>query len=70
MAWPTADAGCLIYTVNDFPATAAGIVNVHAVAGVSVAIITVELLMSSVCADPAAAIVCTPSVYPLIVGSP
>jgi hypothetical protein len=61
-------AGCFNNNINDFPAEAAGIVNVQAVALVSVAVRTVPAVITRVNAEVTVPIATTVSMYPLIVG--
>lgn len=46
------DAGCLSSKMNDLPAVAVGMVNVHAVAEVSVAVSTVPAVIARVADAP------------------
>ena len=57
------DAGCLSSKMNDLPAVAVGIVNVHAVALVSVAVSTVPAVIARVAVDPTVPLATMVSVY-------
>ena len=57
------DAGCLSSKMNDLPAVAVGIVNVHAVAEVSVAVSTVPAVIARVAVDPTVPLATMVSVY-------
>lgn len=57
------DAGCLSSKMNDLPAVAVGIVNVHAVAEVSVAVSTVPAVIARVADAPTMPLATMVSVY-------
>lgn len=57
------DDGCLSSNTNEAPATAVGIVKVHAVADVRVAVMTVPVEMSRVADAPTVPLVTTPSTF-------
>ena len=57
------DAGCLSSKMNDLPAVAVGMVNVHAVAEVSVAVSTVPAVIARVAVDPTVPLATMVSVY-------
>ena len=57
------DAGCLSSKMNDLPAVAVGIVNVHAVAEVSVAVSTVPAVIARVAEAPTVPLATMVSVY-------
>lgn len=63
-------AGCLSSKMNDLPAVAVGIVNVHAVAVVSVAVNTVPEVIARVAAAPTVPLATMVSVYADIVKEP
>ena len=57
------DAGCLSSKMNDLPAVAVGMVNVHAVAEVSVAVSTVPAVIARVAEAPTVPLATMVSVY-------
>ena len=57
------DAGCLSSKMNDLPAVAVGMVNVHAVAEVSVAVSTVPAVIARVADAPTVPLATMVSVY-------
>ena len=57
------DAGCLSSKINDLPAVAVGMVNVHAVALVSVAVSTVPAVIARVADAPTVPLATMVSVY-------
>ena len=57
------EAGCLSSKMNDLPAVAVGMVNVHAVAEVSVAVSTVPAVIARVAVEPTVPLATMVSVY-------